>query len=471
MSIVGAPVGAGGHASKEERKVPSGQSSAASFAASRARAGDTGLSAGSSRGSALIHRRALTARHRRQGLLRMATVSLITLAASGIVLTTPAMAASPLDLGTLGGNDSSASTINDRGEVVGSAQTSVGSYRAFLWTRREGMVDLGTLGGNESYAWKGGINDHGEVVGSAQTSTGAEHAFLWTRSEGMLDLGTLGGAWSQAHEVNDRGEVDGNSQTSTGATRAFFWTRKGGMVDLGTLGGNTSGARAMNESGQVVGSAETDIVECPGGLCRNTEHAFSWTRAGGMVDLGTLAAGLGNSEATAVNDHGQVAGDGQSGRNCGDPCETDAFLWTARGGLVDLHVQEPEPSYPPTSFPSAINDRGQIVGSGHQHVCFFAFSWTQAEGVVGLPDLPGYECLPESVSAVNDSGQVVGSDGGEGQHAVYWTPSGGAVDLGPGDAADVNDFGQIVGATSIPNGPEELHHAALWETGRHRKGS
>ena len=49
------------------------------------------------------------------------------------------------DLGTLGGRDSNAVEINDRGHVVGNSYTSDGSIHAFVYTRGT-MQDLGTLG-------------------------------------------------------------------------------------------------------------------------------------------------------------------------------------------------------------------------------------------------------------------------------------------------------------------------------------
>ena len=51
-------------------------------------------------------------------------------------------------------------------------------------------------------------------------------------------------------------------------------------VDLGTLGGSDSYATKVNDAGQVVGySYIAGDVE---------NHAFSWTKQGGMVDLGTF---------------------------------------------------------------------------------------------------------------------------------------------------------------------------------------
>src|SRR5262245_5777747 len=54
-------------------------------------------------------------------------------------------------------------------------------------------------------------------------------------------------------------------------------------IDLGTLGGSFSDTVAVTASGQVVGIAAT--------AGDAAAHAFSWTRSGGMVDLGTLDLG------------------------------------------------------------------------------------------------------------------------------------------------------------------------------------
>src|SRR4051794_12756852 len=60
---------------------------------------------------------------------------------------------------------------------------------------------------------------------------------------------------------------------STGAATPLFR-----LIDLGTLGGSSAGSSAVNDAGQVVGQSDTSAGEL---------HAFSWTQAGGMIDLGT----------------------------------------------------------------------------------------------------------------------------------------------------------------------------------------
>jgi probable HAF family extracellular repeat protein len=88
------------------------------------------------------------------------------------------------DLGTLGGSESEAFAINSGGQVVGYSTTADEVPHAFFWPKENCdpqkdncMQDLGTLGGDFSSAEA--INDKGQIAGSSQTADGKYLAVLW----------------------------------------------------------------------------------------------------------------------------------------------------------------------------------------------------------------------------------------------------------------------------------------------------
>ena len=235
------------------------------------------------------------------------------------------------DLGTLGGNYSTAQAVSaDGAVVVGRAHEASNQSRAFRWTSA-GMVDLGTLGGDFSAAY--GVSANGAVVvGESRLANGdggGDHAFRWT-SAGMVDLGTLGGPWSGAEAVSaDGAVVVGYARDAGNQLRAFRWTSAGGMTDLGTLGGNFSYARAVSANGAVVvGDAS---------LANGQTHAFRWTSAG-MVDLGTFGGDYSIARAASA-DGAVVVGYANYASKQGR-----AFRWTS-AGMVDLGTLGGDYSY------------------------------------------------------------------------------------------------------------------------------
>src|ERR1700680_447917 len=98
----------------------------------------------------------------------------ITLIAAGSLCAAFAMAESPrytvTDLGPVGGPPGQPFVIRNNGLISGAAAIAGGAMHAVLWSR--GLkIDLGTpgLGGANSVAF--GVNERGQAVGQAETST------------------------------------------------------------------------------------------------------------------------------------------------------------------------------------------------------------------------------------------------------------------------------------------------------------
>lgn len=275
------------------------------------------------------------------------------------------------DIGSLGGPYTSASGLNEAGEVAGSSTLASGATRAFKWSRQAGMRDLGTLSGTGSSiaGFAKPINNYGQVVGMSSTQAGESQAFLWSPSEGLRNLGGLPGnasGFSIAHAINDLGMVAGHGNAAGGGQRAFVWTRNAGMTDLGTLGGPDTVASGLSDGGLIVGGANNAALQY---------HIFVWTRSGGIRDVGTAGAVESYTSEKPISSNGNVAGlirfaDG-----------TDhAALWTRASGLRDLGTLGG-----PISYAAAVNNKAQVVGAADVNLDDRpGIIWTANEGMIDL---------------------------------------------------------------------------------------
>ncbi len=330
----------------------------------------------------------------------------------------------------------SATAINDRGVVAGTA--SGGSYdlHGFRWAvGRSAALPDGAPGPSEINngdqiagfvphrdrlntgfvldAGRGvvdtgfpvdGQNERGEVVGALPGPDGTRRAVRWWRGQ-TTDLGAPPGTSSGGVAISDGGQIAVRVSDADGNhARVARWA--GGRLDaLPTLpGGGAAWATDINGRGDIVGWADT---------ATGSRHAVVWLGRR-LVDLGASLPGR-TSQATAVNDAGQVVGqtsdaDGQPGhgvrwdlgrpRDLGQPRDLGTL-----GG--------------PVSSPIAINDRGDVIGDstsadGHRH----GFRWRDGR-MTALGDFGGGE---SRAAAINNRGQVVGDALAPGGHtrAVLW---------------------------------------------------
>jgi probable HAF family extracellular repeat protein len=230
-------------------------------------------------------------------------------------------------LGTLPDLDYSvASDINDSHQIVGSSFMLGPGGGSRGWILEDSvMSSLGTLGGERS--WASAINEVGEVVGYAQIydpDLYIIHACLWIH-DAIIDLGVLPGETnSAASDINDNGQVCGSSshQQTTypflTVTVPCVWD-DGDIIELKLLPGYARGAASgINNDGQVIGWMKTTLS---GGISR----AFIWEN-GVMTNLNDLipdGSGWVLESASDINDAGLIVGTGEAPNG-----ETHAFLLT-----------------------------------------------------------------------------------------------------------------------------------------------
>jgi probable HAF family extracellular repeat protein len=225
------------------------------------------------------------------------------------------------ELQPIGGNNSEAFGINNRGQAVGIAETAVQDancvppqvrdFEAVIWEPKEGEIQELPMLPGDAVAAALAINDKGQVVGTSGScavpdflffSTSAFHAVLWQNGS-VIDLGSFGGLVNNsALAINNAGQVVGMSDLPGDTTTHAFFLDNGLMTDLGTLPGDfSSTANDINSKGQVVGSSCDVNFNC---------RAFLWEK-GVMTDLNTLIppdTELQLISGEGINDRGEISG-------------------------------------------------------------------------------------------------------------------------------------------------------------------
>lgn len=130
--------------------------------------------------------------------------------------------------------------VNERGEVVGESGLHApqpGDRRggpgnpgqapthAFYWSAARGTVDLGTLGGSQSVAWA--IDQRGTVFGwSVEAGSTFQRAMMWTPESGMVSLHRPGWRYSMIFDVNHQGMAVGEAGPTGQPGHAVIFDRR-----------------------------------------------------------------------------------------------------------------------------------------------------------------------------------------------------------------------------------------------------
>jgi probable HAF family extracellular repeat protein len=339
----------------------------------------------------------------------------------------------------LGGTDSRAQAINNRGSVAGFSRLPDGSMRAVLWPDHHTVTSLGTLGGPHSSVVRNGLNNAGVVVGLSHST----------------DVDVLNELWS----CEGTGSLPATDPRL--ACRGFWW-EKGVMQELATLGGTHAFANSVNERGLAVGWAETDVHDptCTGVQVLQF-HGALWDLKKGTVKALRPFPGDSSAAATGINARGQVIGiSGDCDQAIGRLSARRAVLWEG-----DRVIEIPNLGGTSWHTPWAINARGDVVGFGNPEGTDDEFHGRAFFWRYGVPTVTPLGVLEgdlfSQANGINARGQVIGvSHGGPaGARGFIWeqgahgegvmTDLNELIELGPDEvfelAHDLNDSGQIAG--------------------------
>ena len=289
------------------------------------------------------------------------------------------------DLPSLGGTNSRANSINNRGWLAGYSNLPGNQSRhAALW-RDGALTDLGTLGGpNSNVTWSVKSNS-GLVAGISQTAT----------------PDPLGEVWSSTAFYP--------GATGSGYINLGFAWENGQMRPLPTLGGNNGFATGANSRGQIVGWAENTVQDptCVPPQQLQFRPVVYGPKANQISEL-PLFAGDTSGAATAINEHGQAVGiSGICDQAVGRHTAKHALLWDKKGRVADIGNL----GAPWWNTPTNINQRGDIVGFAGDPAfpegdILHGFIWTAKDGIKPLGALPGH--IHSEAYGINEKRQVVG---------------------------------------------------------------
>jgi probable HAF family extracellular repeat protein len=329
-------------------------------------------------------------------------------------------------LGSLGGTNSFGAGVIDEGWIAGSSVLANNTqFRATLWTLNPKLtIDIGTLGGPNSSA--GAFkDDRGLVAGSSDTATPDPlgenfcgdnsgdlcEAFLWQRGSSLSPLPPLaGGNNSASISANDLGQVGGEAENGTHDPACpapqvldyepVIWQPNGQITQLPLVQGDTTGSvQGINDQGSVVGATgpcapfndlrlgwvhatlwqNGQVIVLPtlggtswniafdineygemagqGELTNGAIHALFWKTAKSVKDLGFLP-GDNESSAVTINNEGQIVGESNS------ESSARGVLWK-NGKIYDLNALIPPNSRYSLIYGAGISDSGIIVGQAY----------------------------------------------------------------------------------------------------------
>ena len=294
-------------------------------------------------------------------------------------------------------------------------------------------------------AYLSGVNDSGTAVGTmtytTQDSNGnyhtTYHGYVWTPDGGPV----VNQDPSGYSDINERGDILAGSTILFADGRTRFMSA--------VPGDRSVGGAAINDAGVVAGTSTYRFYSG----CRYERRAVMWSEATNTVNLEAFvpSADVGRD----INNADELVGVASFTGSCGD---FEAFLYRAgTDEWVDLHSMLVGDG-PGITEARAINNLGQVAGEGWNGSFGSAWLWDETEGFTFLPALKNGDRDRVIPYGLNSAGSMVGSaatDGWADTRAFIWDQTNGMRDLNdlvdlPQDfildrAVEISESGIIIG--------------------------
>lgn len=332
------------------------------------------------------------------------------------------------DLGTLGGQTSEASDINDSGTIVGYSADSLGASRGFAYSA--GVMNQVGVSGAEA-SWANGINNAGQIVGTSRVPTG-DHA--WRSQGGFITMLAEGAPFfetveSSARAIAENGRIAGQilypHPDALGFSVAHLWTNPSTHFHLypdSLIQEMTSIANDVDELGRAV------LWDAHLGKSFLVNHFGPPAQTYREVPPGPPISGYNFESISANGLHESNGVVGSAGyRSAADVYIARAYYWNPASPTVNLL---PTLYGGRRSSADDINAQKLIVGWSdfftlvtRTSTAETAFIYHDDFGIYALPRGNFGNCRARALNERNQSGYVyvVGwCQGAQGKRAIRW---------------------------------------------------
>ncbi len=304
--------------------------------------------------------------------------------------------------------------MNGKGEIAGVFVDSMGVPHGFLRSSSGGFVSFDAPNASQR-GDKGttprSINEAGDIAGYFSATTGTNRGFLRRKDGSFVVFDPLGSAGTVINSVNAQGDVTGNYVVNDQA-HGLLGHKDGTFATFDPPGGFNTAPEWIADNGDIAGYYE-DQLGVLHGFIRHKDGTFSVADVSGAV----AAQGKGTFPMS-VSENGEIVGHytaGEHGMDRGFIRHRDGAVENIDppGSITDDAAHADPEGYVLHAItdPLTINQRGEIAGYFDDTNGLVHGFVRRVGGAFGTFEVPGASTgsgLGTFPTGINDRGEVVG---------------------------------------------------------------